>query len=442
MRRSGDGCSWPGTRERPGLRASSKLIGTSCDVTARKSLHARVEQQAREFEQAASEKAEFLATISHSIRTPLNAVIGAASVLATDNLRGEVREMVDTIQRSGQLLVTVLNDVLDFNTANHAGLELENGPFDPHQMLRQCCELIGPLAQRRNLEIRLCISPEVSSELVGDEARLQQVLINLLSNAVKFTDRGWVGLSASVESSPDPAVQRIAFYRDRYRCRHRGTRAAVAVRAIRAGPHPGLSPVLRGPGWGWRSRRGWSGAMGGLIGCHSQVGVGSTFAFYAPLSGHAGGAGRPCLKRRSRGARRVPSGAPPLRVLVAEDNPVNQRVLTSMLHRLHCSVEVAGNGADAVEACLRRSFDVILMDCDMPVLDGLEATRRIRKLPDFAAVPIIAATAHALPANLEACRHAGMSDTLTKPVTLARLAAALAQPAPAPSTPTANGAAK
>ena len=124
--------------ERQAGGAAAKLIGTSCDITDRKSLHARVEQQAREFEQVAREKAEFLATISHSIRTPLNAVMGAASVLSTDNLRGEVREMVDTIQRSGQLLLTVLSDVLDLNSANHAGLQLENRPFKPHQLLRHC----------------------------------------------------------------------------------------------------------------------------------------------------------------------------------------------------------------------------------------------------------------------------------------------------------------
>lgn len=127
---------------------------------------------------------------------------------------------------------------------------------------------------------------------------------------------------------------------------------------------------------------------------------------------------------------------------MAEDNPVNQRVLTSMLHRLHCSVEVAGNGADAVETCGLRRFDVILMDCDMPVLDGLEATRQIRELPGFATVPIIAVTAHALPANLDACRRAGMSDTLTKPITLARLAAALSNPASVSSAFMAEGTAK
>ena len=421
--------------------AAGKLIGTICDVTDRKSLHARVEQQAREFEQAAREKAEFLATISHSIRTPLNAVIGAASVLSTDNLGGEVREMVDTIQRSGQLLVTVLNDVLDLDSANHAGPQLENGIFKPRQLLRHCCDLIGPLAQRKNLELRLNISPEVSSDLSGDEVRLQQVLINLLSNAVKFTDRGWVGLSASVEVSPDPSVQRVAFTVS-------DTGVGIEEQAQRSlferfeQLHTQTIAGPSGTGLGLAISQRLVGAMGGVIGCQSQPGVGSAFSFtisfpvtLAPVGDQASHADR-AVPATSSG------GAPPLRVLVAEDHPVNQRVLTSMLHRLHCNVEVAGNGVEAVEACRQRSFDVIIMDCDMPVLDGLEATRHIRKLPAFAAVPIIAATAHALPANLDACRRAGMSDTLTKPLTLARLAAALAHPAPDSSSLITNGAPK
>ena len=301
--------------------------------------------------------------------------------------------------------------------------------------------MIGPLAQRKNLELRLNISPEVSSDLSGDEVRLQQVLINLLSNAVKFTDRGWVGLSASVELSPDPSVQRIAFTVS-------DTGAGIEEHAQRSlferfeQMHTQTIAGPSGTGLGLAISQRLVKAKGGVIGCRSQPGVGSAFSFElsflvtrAPAAGLASGADRAAPATSS-------DGAPPLRVLVAEDHPVNQRVLTSMLHRLHCSVEVAGNGADAVEACRHRSFDVIIMDCDMPVLDGLEATRQIRKLPGFAAARIIAATAHALPANLDACRHAGMSDTMTKPVSLARLAAALADPSPASSALMAKGAAE
>ena len=400
---------------------AARLIGTGCDVTGRKSLHARVERQSREFEQAAQEKAEFLATISHSIRTPLNAVIGATAVLATDDLRGDAREMVDTIQRSGQLLLAVLSDVLDISSANQALPQLEPLAFNPHRLLRHCCELIDPLARRKNLEIRLCVSPEVSASVIGDEVRLQQVLINLLSNAVKFTGSGWVRLSASVEASADLAVQTIAFaVRDTgagmEECAQRSLfgRFEQLHRQTIAGPG--------GSGLGLAISQRLVGAMGGVIRCESKAGCGSTFSFTLRF---------PVAQAADAGVPDVPPATPaeplPLRVLVAEDNPINQRVLASMLQRLHCEVHLAANGAEAVEACRRRSFDVILMDCDMPVLNGLEATRSIRQLPQFAAVPIIAATAHALPANLEACRQAGMSDTLTKPVTFPRLSEALAQ---------------
>lgn len=409
-----------------GANGAVRLVGTCCDVTDRKSLHARVEEQSRECEQAARAKAEFLATISHSIRTPLNAVIGATAVLATDDLAKEPREMVDTIQRSGHLLLTVLNDILDLNSSVQAGLHLEPVPFDPHQLLEYCRELIAPLAHRKNLEIRVHASPEMSPNLLGDEVRLQQVLINLLSNAVKFTKTGWISLSASLESTSDAAAQMITF--------------AVCDTGVGIEEHAQQSLFERfeqlhtqtisapeGTGLGLAISQRLVRAMGGAIRCQSKQNQGSAFSFTLrfPIRRKANTISAGVTAAASRPESPLPALS--ARVLVAEDNPVNQRVLASMLRRLHCDVRLAANGAEAVEACRNLSFDVIFMDCDMPVLNGMDATRHIRQLPQFADVPIIAATAHALPANLDACLQAGMSDTLTKPVTFQRLAAALEQ---------------
>ncbi len=404
--------------------AAARIVGTACDVTDRKSLHAEAERRSREFERAAREKAEFLANISHNIRTPLNAVIGATAVLAADDLRDEVREMVDTIQASAQLLLTVLNDVLNLNTSDQTIPQLEPVPFNPHELLRRCCQLMGPLALQKKLELRLSISPEVSSSLSGDAVRLRQVLINLLSNAVKFTDSGSVCLSASLEASSEPAVQSIAFAVS-------DTGVGIGEQAQRSlferfeQLHPREISGPAGSGLGLAISQRLVGAMGGAIRYRGQPGSGSTFSFTLgfPVASET-------ATKRAETLPRAPQTilpAAPLCVLVAEDNPINQRVLAGMLQRLHCEVHLAANGADAVAACHARSFDIILMDCDMPVLDGLEATRRIRQLPRFARVPIIAATAHVLPANIDACFQAGMSDTLTKPITLPRLTAALAR---------------
>ena len=411
---------------------ATRLIGTSCDVTDRKSLHARAEQQSRDFQQAAQEKAEFLARMSHSIRTPLNAVIGATSVLATDDLHGEAREMVDTIQRSGMLLLTVLNDVLDLTPWSSTRPQLEPVSFNPHQLLRHCCELIGPLARRKNLELRLRAAPEMRSHLSGDAVRLQQVLINLLSNAVKFTNSGSVCLSTSVEATSDPAAQAITFsVRDTGIGIEEHAQRSLFERFEQVHVQTVAGPA--GSGLGLAISQRLVGAMGGVIRCQSQAGSGSTFSSilqFPVLAAGRSGAGDSAASAGAAAA--YPVKALPVRVLVAEDNPVNQRVLAGMLQRLNCEVQLAANGADAVEACRQGSFDVIFMDCDMPVLNGLEATRHIRRLPEFAAVPIIASTAHALPENLEACRKAGMSDTLTKPVTLPSLTAALTQWAAGP----------
>ncbi|MBZ5725314.1 MAG: response regulator [Acidobacteriia bacterium] len=418
--------------QRGAAGAATRLIGTACDITARKALHAQVEEKSRELEEAARQKAEFLATMSHSIRTPLNAVIGAASVLSMDHLCGEAREMVETIQGSGHLLLTVLNDVLDAGAFYQGLPRLEFVSFDPAQVVRHCFDLIGPLAARKNLDLRCSCSPELRSRLSGDPVRLQQVLINLLSNAIKFTDRGSVSLSVAVETSSDSGIQAVTFaVTDTGIGIDEHAQRSLFERFEQVHRQTASSPA--GTGLGLAISKRLVEAMGGDIQCHSKPGAGSRFAFTVRL---------PVVEEAGTGVSRAASAAGPanpvatpaspletakVRALIAEDNLVNQRLLARMLQHLNCEIHTAANGADAVEVCQQRSFDVIFMDCDMPVLDGLEATRRIRKLPQFTTVPIIAATAHALPANLDACFAAGMSDILTKPITLGRLTAVLEQ---------------
>ena len=400
---------------------AGRLIGTACDITDRKALHAQVEETARDLKKAARQKAQFLATMSHSIRTPLNAVIGAASMLAVEELDGEAREMVQTIQRSGQVLLTVLNDVLDVESFYGDAPRIELVAFNPAAVIKHCVELVYPLAQRKNLDLLCSPAPALSDRLSGDPVRLEQVLINLLSNAIKFTDRGSVSLTASLEPS-GPGSQVITFA---------VTDTGVGIDEIAQRSlferfeqvHPQRPSEQAGTGLGLAISKRLVEAMGGIIVCKSKPGQGSRFAFTLrfPIV-PAEGSDSP--DRAIAEESMIPPGGGESvkeRVLVAEDNPVNRRVMAAMLKRLNCDVQLAANGAEAVEACTKSLFDVVFMDCDMPVLNGLEATRRIRLLANFEAVPIIAATAHALPENLEACLTAGMSDVLTKPITLAQL---------------------
>ena len=414
-----------GQRAMNGIAA--RLIGTTCDITDRKALHAQVEQKSHELQEAARQKAEFLATMSHTIRTPLNAVVGAASMLATDDLDGEALEMAETIQRSGQLLLTVLNDFLDVGSLCEGPPRLELVTFDPSQVIRQSFELVSPLGRRKHLELRCTSPPELHSRLTGDPVRLQQILINLLSNAIKFTERGSVSLSASVEATSGHGIHAVTFaVTDTGIGIEEHAQHMIFERFEQA--HLQTAPGQTGTGLGLAISKRLVEAMGGHIVCHSKPGEGSRFEFtvrFPVVETETIKVGTAARMAEPGGGSAPAAGRPRVRALVAEDNPVNQQILTSMLARLNCETRVARNGAEAVEACCCGSFDVIFMDCDMPVLNGLDATRRIRELPQFSTVPIIAATAHALPANLDACLAAGMSDVLTKPLTLAHLVTAL-----------------
>jgi CheY-like chemotaxis protein/anti-sigma regulatory factor (Ser/Thr protein kinase) len=343
-----------------------------------------------------------------------------------EDLDGEAREMAATIQRSGQLLLTVLNDVLDGGSFYEGRPRIEPAVFDPAQIIRHCVELVRPLARQKNLDLRFVCPPEMGSRLEGDPVRLQQVFINLLSNAVKFTERGSITVAARVAESANS--QTIAFsVMDTGIGMDEQAQQSLFERFEQV--HRPMASDAAGTGLGLAISKRLVEAMGGKIVCRSKPGEGSRFEFTLrfPVMEEAAAsdakAGRVTAGTEGD-ASSVPHAAK-VRALVAEDNPVNQNILTRMLERLNCETQVAANGAEALKACCHDRFDVIFMDCDMPVLNGLDATRRIRQLPEFSDVPIIAATAHALPANLTACRAAGMSDILTKPLTIAGLRAAL-----------------
>ncbi|HEX2066975.1 MAG TPA: ATP-binding protein, partial [Candidatus Thermoplasmatota archaeon] len=388
-----------------------------------------VEQALRAARQAAEEaaraKADFLANMIHEIRTPMNAVIGMTQLLGQTPLTPEQAECVRTLRSSGEHLLTVINDILDYSKIEADKGELEQVPLDLRGCVEECLAIVGPRAKEKGLEARAAFAPGVPERIVGDPARLRQVLLNLLSNAVKFTDRGTVAVH--VEAKPLGGGRHELHF-------------AVADTGMGIPPEKfdrlfrsfsqvdsSTTRTHGGTGLGLAISKRLVELMGGRIWAESTPGKGSTFHFTL----NASQAIPPVPAAASAFA---PDPAPPprgLAVLLAEDNPVNQRVALRMLERLGLAADVAGNGEEAVDAVQRRAYDVVLMDVQMPRLDGFGATRRIRALPLARQPYIVAMTADAMPGDRERCLEAGMDDYLSKPVRMEALGEALGRAVPA-----------
>ena len=380
-------------------------------VVARTSLLMRSLRQARAEAIAANEaKSLFLATMSHEIRTPLNAVLGFAGALLDSDLDAEQREWAETVVSSGQTLVALISDILDFSKIESGVTELTRAPFDVAGCLRSAVAVVAPAAEDRGLELAYRLDDDVPGSVIGDEGRLRQVLVNLLSNAVKFTDTGGVSVVAGCEGSLlHFSVQDSGI----------GIPAAAQGDLFRPffqvqGP---TSRREGGTGLGLAISRRLCELMGGTIWFESQEGVGSTFHFTVAadavamdVASPAGAVGR----QRSDGAG--------LRVLVAEDNPVNQRVVLLFLERLGHHADVVPDGREVVRALEARTYDVVLMDMRMPEMDGLEATRIIRRRwPDRCPL-VVGVTANAVAGDREQCLAAGMDGYLSKPFSMEELA--------------------
>jgi signal transduction histidine kinase/ActR/RegA family two-component response regulator len=371
-------------------------------------------------EAASRAKSQFLANMSHEIRTPMNGVIGMAELLSATALDASQREVTETIRSSGQILLAIINDVLDLSTIESGQLTLDKAPFAFGSVLSQAVKVVSPAASAKGLRLDVDADPSIPAHVVGDGLRLGQVLVNLLSNAVKFTDAGRVTLATRrvPATATTPAVIRIEV-------RDSGIgiepeRLSRLFQPFEQGD-ASMSRRFGGTGLGLAISKRLVELMDGRLWGESRPGVGSTFGLELPLRA-AETPSAPARPAQAVVAPEKPSGT--LRLLIAEDNPVNQRVASRMLQRLGYQADVVENGQLAVDAVERQAYDVIFMDVQMPELDGLEATRRIKARPG--GTPwIIALTAHALEDDRKQCLAAGMNDFLSKPVQLKELTAAL-----------------
>ncbi|PZE22227.1 PAS domain-containing sensor histidine kinase [Paenibacillus xerothermodurans] len=370
-------------------------------------------------ERAAHAKSEFLAMMSHEIRTPMNGIMGMTDLLADSGLTQEQQEYADIIRTSSDALLRILNDILDYSKIDAGKLVLETEPFDWRPLLGDIHQLFAPKAAEKHIELITELEPGLPERIVGDAVRLRQILLNLIGNAIKFTDTGTVTVSVKAHPQEEPDDLILLFTVQDTGIGIPGEKLDQLFRSF-SQLHPGINRKYGGTGLGLAICKKLVQLMGGDIWVESKEGVGSTFHFTLPASScskQVDIAGEPEPAGEPDWASAAPSsGSEQLRILVAEDHPVNSQLLVRILKKFGHAVTAVSNGSEAIDAVARGSFDIVFMDVDMPVMDGMRATRHILELlPDDNKPVIIAVTAHVRAEDRKMCLDSGMQDVIRKP---------------------------
>jgi PAS domain S-box-containing protein len=389
------------------------------ELEAHRKLEADLVKAKDAAEEAAEAKAAFLANMSHELRTPMNAVIGYTNLLLDESLTLEQKEYIEGIRNGGEALLNLINSILDFSRAEKNKLELEHMPLSLRCCVEEALDMVAVQASEKGLNLSYTINYGTPDTFIGDHGRLRQILINLLSNAVKFTDEGAVSVYVSFKAIEDNKRQLLFSVKDT------GIGISQEKLSKMFEPFTQLERILsrkrEGVGLGLAISKRLVELMGGTIWAESLPGQGSTFHFTIQAEAIPGRQLDLWAKKKEEALVQNLSGLEPLRILVAEDNPSNQRVLVTMLKRLGYRPDAVADGKEVLQALERQPYDLVFMDVKMPEMDGITATQVIRKLQPAEGPKIVAITAYALEGDREKCLEVGMDAYIAKPVQMREL---------------------
>jgi PAS domain S-box-containing protein len=429
-----------GTLLRDAQGVPKSMIGVNFDISDRKQAEFALIEAKEAAEAATKAKGAFLANMSHEIRTPMNGVLGMAQLLETTELDEEQADFVKTIKDSGDALLSIINDILDFSKIESGMLAIEEWEFDLEDVIGGVCQLLNSQAIAKQINLQYAIAPHVPANVIGDRHRLRQILLNLIGNAIKFTQSG--GVTVSITSSSDPSS-------NKYILKFAIADTGIGIKGDRIDQlfqpftqaDASISRKYGGTGLGLAISKLLVELMGGTIWVESLGHIGgkpvldwqsasttedsnqgSTFHFTIAVSASE-------IEQEAIASRQISSTKEifidpqlaekfPLQILLVEDNQFNQLIATTFLAKLGYQIDLANNGLEALQAIQNHSYDLILMDMQMPEMDGLTATKLIRQSPENSHLRIVAMTANAMPEDRQACLDAGMNDYISKPINM------------------------